>query len=278
MRRFKLINAEGAEWDLNDVASFFQHPDGLGFERKMQSVPAGYDFIEIDDEPVQKKPMGEMVFKTYERYSEFAEFIAKTPLVLCYAPIDKWHYLDCKVQRLGKGEKDRETRRIICPIDFLGFSTWYDSLKMYSVQASTATGKTYPYTYPYTYIDTAMGTVMINNESKIEKAPCKLHIFGPVTNPSWALIRDDVTVLNGKVNAIIASGNKLVVDSSPKTFEIAEYTTSNVFVRNLYQDSDFDTQRFIRAPIGESLMSFTHEGVETMSPPIVEVKQLADTV
>ena len=116
MRRFKLINAEGAERDLNDPATFFHRPDGLGFERSISTVPAGYDFIETSDEPRQKAVTGEMVFAEYSDYQSFVGFCEKTPLVLGYMPIDKWAYLDCKVQGLGKGELEIESGYLICPI------------------------------------------------------------------------------------------------------------------------------------------------------------------
>ena len=276
MRRFKLINAEGAEWDLNDPSAFFQNPDGLGLERDIQSIAAGDYWIEIDDEPTQKKPNGEMVFKTYELYAEFVQFCAKSPLVLGYAPMSTWHYLDCKLQRLGKSEKDRTMRRLVCPVDFVGFGLWYDKIDYYTVQTSSAVGKTYPYTYPYTYLNVAAGSVeIVNNGDKL--SPCKLHIFGDVVNPSWALIVGGEITAEGKVDATIAAGSKLVIDSMPSVMEIAEYTSENVFVQNQYQNSEFDTARFILAPVGTSLLSFIHEGAGELTAA-VEVKKIADTI
>lgn len=276
MRKFKLINANAEEWDLNDRTAFLQHPDGFGFIRDIQSVAAGFDFIETNDEPVQKNPNGDMVFRTYQRYSEFVQFITNTPLVLGYAPADKWFYIDCKVQSLGKGEKDRFYRRLICPINFVAFSTWYDKANTFSAKISSAEGKKYPYTYPYTYVETAAGSTEIVNSSNVE-SPCRIHIFGEVVNPSWALIQNGQTVADGKVYATIGAGEKLVVDSSPGKPEIAKYTAENVLVQNLYQDSDFDTTRFILVPVGNTLMSFSHEGPGQIRAT-VEVKQLADTV
>lgn len=275
MRKFKLKNAEGTELDITTQDIFYHLPYGLGFDRDIRTVQAGYDFIIIKDELKQKAPAGEMVFSSYEKYQEFVRFCAKTPLVLGYMPIEEWGYIDCKILGLGKSELDRESGRLICPISFLGLSAWYKSIRSFTVQGGTGGGKTYPYTYPYSYLDTAVGSVELYNDG-LDDSPSKLHIFGPVTNPSWALIVGGETMLNGKVDATIGTGNKLVVDSSPKSIEIAEYTTANVFVRNLYNYGDFGTNRFILVPNGESLISFAHEGPETLTAT-VEVKQLADT-
>jgi hypothetical protein len=274
MRRFKLINAIGAEFDLNCRDSFFQHPDGLGFSRSIQSSRAGYDYIITDDELDQKTPNGEIVFKTYEKYTEFVNFCAHSPLILCYMPASKWFYLDCRITRLEKSEK--VNRKLICPVDFLALGTWYESKKVFRTQVSEETGKTYPYTYPYTYIETSAGSVVVNNTGKID-SPCLLHILGAVESPSWSLIRGGTTILTGKVNANIAAGNKLVVNSSPKDLEIAEYTADGAFVRDLYQDSDFSTARFLMIPPGESIIAFTHAGGGAVNA-IMEVMILAESV
>jgi hypothetical protein len=81
----------------------------------------------------------------------------------------------------------------------------------------------------------------------------------------------------GKVTAEIPAGNKIIVDSRSGNMELSEYTTLNVFVRNLYPASDFSTARFILIPPGESTLAFTHEGIGTIDA-FVEVNILAATV
>ena len=44
----------------------------------------------------------------------------------------------------------------------------------------------------------------------------------------------------------------------------------------LYQDSDFSKERFIVLPVGESILSFAHDGVGVIVA-FVEVKTLAYT-
>jgi hypothetical protein len=274
MRRFKLINANGVEFDMNNAPAFFQNPGGLGFSKNIESMPAGYDFIETNNELDQKIIPGEMVFKSYEGYAGFISFCSKTPLVLCYAPSSKWYYISCKVQKIDKPEI--KARKLICPIDFLCLSTWYEKVSINKAQTNAAGGKEYPYTYDYTYIETSIGSVEINNTGVIP-SPSKIHIFGEAINPSWALIQGGLTIATGRVNATIDAGKKLVVDSSPSTIEIAEYTINNVFVRNLYQLSDFSTERFLIIPVGPSIITFSNEGLSDLTA-LVEVKQLAETV
>lgn len=274
MRKFKLINSSGAEFDLMDKTAFFQSASGLGLQRNIDSVQAGYDFIETDNELDQHTVSGEIAFGDYERYADFVRFCAKSPLVFCYQPINRWYFINCTISKLEKGEI--QSARLVCLVDFLCYSTWYDKVSVNKTKVDTSVGKTYSYAYPYIYAETSAGSVEIINTGDIP-SPCKLHIKGAVVNPSWALIKDGKTILTGKVNATVPYGHKIIVDSSPASIEIAEYTNNNVFVSNLYQNSDFATARFLTIPTGNCKVTFMHEGAGIIDA-FVEVKQLAETV
>ena len=276
MRRFKLINAVGAEYDLSSKQSFLQNPSGLGVSRSIDSISAGYDWIVTDNQVDQKPVSGEIVFLGYAKYTEFVRFCSYTPLTLCYAPLTKWYYRTCQIEQIDKTEINFGTKRLLCPVDFLCLGVWYDRTTIGKSELEPGAGKKYVYTYPYVYADTTIGSVAIDNTSLLD-SPCILHMRGVAINPSWALIVRGVVQANGKVNANIPAGHKLVVNSSPSGMEIAEYTNDNVFVQNLYGDSDFGTQRFLLIPAGESTVTFSHEGTGELTA-WVEVQQLATTV
>ena len=80
MRQFKLINANGQEFDLMDKTTFFQSPSGLGFENDLEYINAGYSFIETDSELSQKTISGEIAFLGYDKYSKFIRFCNASPL------------------------------------------------------------------------------------------------------------------------------------------------------------------------------------------------------
>jgi hypothetical protein len=273
MREFKLINSIGAELDLMDTDNFFSSPSGLGFEHDLEYVSAGYSFLETDDQLSQKVISGEIVFKGYTEYTTFLDF-ATPPLTFCYKPSSTWFYITCKIQKLGKSEiKDH---KLICPVDFICTGTWYKALTVQQTELDEDIGKIYPYTYDYTYAETAAGSAEFNNTGLIP-SPCKIHIMGEVINPSWSLIQGGVVLATGQVNTTIVAGNKLVIDSSPGSMEIAEYSTSDVYVQNRYSSSDFSTERFILIPVGISTLTFTHAGTNIIDA-FVEVRQLAEGV
>ena len=274
MRKFKLINAVGAEYDLCNENHSFENPDSLGFDRDMAFTRASNDFINTQNNPVQKTPKGEVIFAGYQEYAEFVAFVLQTPLKLCYAPMDTWYYLDVEITSLKKGEMG--SSGLPCDIDFIAYGMWYLPAQIKQVSEDTSNGKQYSYTYPYNYIDTARGTVILENSGAAD-APCRLHIFGPCINPSWSLTQSGKTVLTGKVTITLGATEKLVVDANTKTMETAKRGFDNSFIGDEYQNSDFSTDRFVFAPPGESVLSATHEGTQTLTV-IVEVNQLADTV
>lgn len=275
MRKFKLINSDGSEFDLMRRDAFFSDPSGLGMDRSFEQIAAGYDFIETDSELEQKTISGEMVFAGYAQYTEFIAFCAKSPLTFCYMPANEWFYVSCKIEKIEKGEID-QSRVLLCGIDFLCFSTWYSSETVAKTADDPNIGKIYSYAYPFTYTDTTAGSILINNDGGID-SPCRIHIMGACKNPSWSLIVGGKIVASGKLTIEIADGNKIVIDSSPASAEIAEYTTKNVYVKNLYQYSDFSTARFILIPPGASKLAIQHDGAGELNA-FVEVKRIATTV
>ena len=276
MREFILYNAQGQEFDLMRKDAFLYLPSGLGITMAYTSEAVGYDFIETSEEMAQKTVSGSMNFEGYAQYQEFVRFCAKSPLKLAYKPLDKWYFIDCKLSRLDKSELEQGSGRLIPAVDFLCFSTWYESVTVSKTELDANIGKIYNYKYPYTYAETAAGSAEVNITGDLPSY-CKLNIMGPCINPSWALAQGGKVLMRGKVFADIPAGNKLVVDSSPGSLEIAEYTINGKFVENHYQNSDFSTSRFVILPLGKSTLSFTHDGTSVIDA-FLEVEQLAGSV
>ena len=49
MRKFKLQNNVGAEWDLMDKTSYLNAPGGLGFGKTYSTIQAGSAWLVSDD-------------------------------------------------------------------------------------------------------------------------------------------------------------------------------------------------------------------------------------
>jgi len=86
MRRFNLLNSNGAAFDLMRKDAFLHRPTGLGKSRNISSSRIG-DFLLITEDKIShSKPIsGEMVFRGYQQYTEFIEFLTDV-VTLSYCP------------------------------------------------------------------------------------------------------------------------------------------------------------------------------------------------
>ena len=94
VRKFKLVNANGAEWDLMRKDGFLYEPEGLGIARDNEYMRIGSTYELVQRLSAQKSVNFTMVFKSYAVYQEFSNFIVYGPLKLAYMPLNEWAYID----------------------------------------------------------------------------------------------------------------------------------------------------------------------------------------
>ena len=276
MRKFKLINANGDEFDLMRKDAFFHAPDGLGIGKEYEFMRSGTAYEPTELYSAQKTVSGEIVFSSYETYNEFIRFIAYNPLQLAYMPLTEWAYLDGYIVVLDKSEISENTNRLICAIEFIGTSLWYIPREAEKTGQDVQNAKLYNYTYDYQYADELNGVLRITNLSS-EESPVKISIFGQIKNPTWVLSLNGVTQASGAMTGTIEEGHKLVINSKDGELEVCEYDTQNNFIANRYQDCDFDRETFLYAPSGTStvVIGGIHEGMLTAW---VEVEEVHETI
>lgn len=268
VRQFKLINGNGDEYDMTRPEALFFEPNGLGWGQNATVMKAGDGYILTDLQSAQPAPSGSMVFRTYQEYETFLAFLQVGSLTLCYMPISTWRYLDV-IASIDKSEIDWQNDHLTCPMTFTALSGWYEKQVAYQA-ADSGTGKVYNYTYNYTYTAGASGAVEIAN-GNLESYP-RIVIFGPATNPTWALYKGNDRLATGTANLDLPSGHKLIIDANPATMEIGEYLIDDRFVADRYGDSDFLTERFFMLPPGDCRVVFTQDGPGTVTA-FVEVKK-----
>ena len=277
VRQFKLMNATGQTFDLMQKDAFFYTPDGLGFRMDSEYIKLGGTYQLVETEAAQKSPAGIMVFSGYPKYQEFVRFINQTPLKLMYKPVDEWAYLDCMVSSLSKAEIDYRDNKLKCSIDFQGTSKWYIPRQAQQTASEVLNAKKYTYSYDYAYADAITGIINLNNDAS-EDCPSVITIMGEITNPTWSLIVNNVTIQSGAITGTIAAGNKLIINSKDNSLEIGEYVAAtNEFVANRYQDSDFTKQNFIYVPPGQSTLRVAGTVVDSIHA-LIEIEEIHETV
>ena len=276
MREFYLLNGKGVKFDLMSSSGFFHAPDGLGLANTQSFLRVGDFYKLIESYSSQKSVSGEMVFRNYADYHTFALFVAVEPLTLVYKPLNTEYRLDCSISKFDKSEIDHTNNRLICPITFSGHSKWYHLRSVLSAHPSGNDAKRYTYSYNYTYYDALTGVIDGINNSPNE-VPCILYIRGYALNPSWVLSVNNEQISSGKVTAEIYDGNQIVINSRDDNLEIAEYTTQNAYVQNLYQDADITKENFIYLPSGQFKITITDDSLSDITA-YLEILEEYDTV
>lgn len=277
VRKFKLINALGTEWDLMRKDAFLHEPDGLGVGKENEYMRAGSTYELIEEVPGQKSLSFDMVFSSYAIYKQFASFIVYTPLKLAYMPLNEWAYLDGSITAMGKAEISHDTGKLTCPCTYTGTSQWYIPRAARKTSDDVENPKRYTYQYDYQYADEINGYIRVTNNAA-EDSPATISIMGPITDPAWYVSVNNNVVASGALTADIPEGDKVVINSKDGYLEVAEYVAeTDEFVRNLYQFTDFSRQTFVMFPPGNSTLFIsgtTDKGIDAW----VEVEEVHDTI
>jgi hypothetical protein len=255
---------------------FLYAPDGLGINQENEYMRIGSTYELIQRLSAQKAFNFTMVFSGYDVYREFSRFIIYAPLKLAYMPLNEWAYADGDITVLEKSEINHESRRLECDAVFTATSLWYIPRAARRTSPDVESPKRYDYTYDYTYADAINGYIAVVNDSN-EDAPATISIMGPVVNPSWYVSVNNEVVASGAITATVPRGNKIVINSKDGYLEVAEYTAENVFVRNLYQFTDFSRETFVLFPPGNSVLFISGSSDDPIEA-WVQIEEVHDTI
>lgn len=131
VRKFKLINNIGVEFDLTDIenGAFLNNPSGLGVTKNYNFTQINNTFLVDSGKETQTNIQGDLIFLTYDKYHEFINYIEQSnELSLKYTiPLEKsnpeTYTKKVVMSNLGKTEKTKEGF-LSCPVTFLGIGNW----------------------------------------------------------------------------------------------------------------------------------------------------------
>lgn len=259
MRQFSLVNAYGEIYDLTvQFTAFIHSVGGLGasFETEYQRI--GGHFALLSYYATQGKITGKVKLSGHGEYFEFAKFCQRRPITLLYTRDNVTFRRNGIVTVIGKDETDP----LNATVEFSCTTPFYTIVSAYNGGSVTG-GKVYPYTYDYVYAENAAQSVTITSDS-MNDSPCKITIYGVAENPTWSHYLNNQLVATGKVNATIAADRKLIIDTTVIPYQMHLYDLDGNFVQDLYQSSDFSTQRFFNLGYGQNVISVSAENVGTI--------------
>ena len=265
MRQFYLRNGNGAEYSLMDVKHWLNSPKGLGLKLKDKYSQVGSNFIRTKKITNPKDITGTIMFtgsNVYDKYQEFIFFAQIEPLVLVYNPNGTEYIANVSLEEIKKEEIDYKTSTLQADVSFKRLTRWRRVILQRN-DAVVKRGKVYPFEYPYQYGKDIANNVTIESDTVLE-SPCKITIIGNCENPIWRQYVNGVLKHEGSVNVSVTAGQRIVIDTTKTPYSIKKYDSSNNLIADLYQLSDFSTDRFFFLEKGTNRFSIGHDGTNAL--------------
>ena len=262
IRRFLLENEKGQQFRLDSLneGCFLVSPTNFGYSYNIDFVQLGFDFIENNRKIKQKNPKGTLYFKSYDKVTEFVNYIESSAklkwlYIIPYETGEKTYYRDVTIVELDKTEKTGKW--LACPVEFAGKSLWYEQNETIFKIETYEDEMRYPYTWNSRYIDYNTRSIQFNNKGHIE-APFQVEIDGFVQNPTISILVDDEEYASIKVPITINEYEKLLYSSKTGEIYIQKQNTDGT-KENLWKKSyiDIRKQNIFKLPIGVSEIRLT---------------------
>ena len=261
MRKFTLVNGNGARYSLMDIEHWLYEPDGLGIKYKSKYSQVGSNFIRTKTISDPDDISGRMMFTgehQYEHYKEFTSFIQIEPIKLLYDPHGIEYEAEVDITSVDKSEIDADTSILQCNIRIKRMSRWRRVIIQRNDPPS-GQYKKYTYAYPYQYGKSIANNVTIESDTSFE-SPCKITIIGNAVNPIWRHYSNGELISSGKVTTTLTDGQRLVIDDTTIPYSIKKLDSTNNLIADLYEYSDFTTKRFFFLQKGKNRISIGHDG------------------
>lgn len=262
VRRFLLENEKGQQFRLDDLheGCFLTSPSDLGYSYSINFVQVGYDFIENNRKISQKNPKGTLYFESYDKVSEFINFIESSQklkwlYIIPFLAGDKTYYRDVTLIDFGKTEKTGKW--LACPIEFAGKSLWYEKNETIFKIETYEDEMRYPFCWNSRYIDYNTRSIQFNNKGHVE-APIQVEIDGFVQNPKISILVDKEEYASIKVPITINEFEKLLYSSKTGEIYIQKQNTDGT-KENLWKKEyiDIRKQNMFKLPLGASEIRLT---------------------
>ena len=265
MRTFKLYDNDGNSYDLTAKGElFFYGIENLGFTQNAKFQRIEDRFAILENNMAQAKIKGTVRFwqpGAELKYFQFAQFCQNKPLRMEYNPGHGLYSRDGYITQVKRS--DGKEAALTIEIEFSATTPWYKVVAEYN-SGEVTDGKKYNYTYDYQYSNAVQGSVIVDSDS-FQSSPVKLIIFGEVVNPTWRHYLNNVLQVEGKINGTILPNNRLIIDTTSIPYSIKQVDAYGNLVSDMYQQSDFSMDRFIRFGYGRNVISVTAENVDVVN-------------
>lgn len=265
MRTFRLYDNDGNRYNLTSKDDlFFYAVDGLGFRQEVQFQRIQDRFALLINYIAQGKIKGTIKFwqpQAELQYFNFAQFCQNKPLTLDYNNNYGKYLREGIITEIKRS--DGKGNPLEIEIEFSAVTPWYKTVSEYN-EGTIVGGKVYNYTYDYTYSGSVVNTISIDSDS-YQSSPVRLVIFGPAVNPTWRHYINNVLTSTGKINGNVLQNHKLIIDTTTIPYSIKQVDMLGNLISDMYQQSDFSTQRFVRFGHGTNTVTFAADNTSVLN-------------
>jgi hypothetical protein len=272
MRHFRITNGNGDILDTTSEDILLTDPAGLGIERDTSFRRVGNRFITVSSRPKQLPFTGKIIFygdEPYTQYYDAVKILSKPPLYLNYNPYGDFGVADifgtsnyytkrCELSKLSKTELDKEYGCLSSDLELIPLTPWY-IVRAIEVHAQADSNQTqhnlkFPFKFPVRFGSSRpMNAQFDFTHSTMNEGPCRLRLSGPFSDPSWTHYVGSTPVSTGRlINCPVDAGEYLWIDNTTDPYSIyVGDQNGSTLIRDVYQTSDFSTQRFITMQPGD---------------------------
>ena len=246
VREFYIENDKGQRFSMMDIENscFLNSPSGLGYSYNTEYAQIGDNFIQNIRKITQGSISGELIFKKYDNYKLFIDFIeSATDLKFVYkVPFEdgyKEYFKDIDISSVEKTEIE-EGNILRVPVNFNCKSLWYEAKDVVITIDPVTNELRWNFQWNPLFVAYDNRNIIFENKGHTE-APFKLELNGEVVDPIISILEDDIITKELNLTGLtISQGEKFIYNTKDTEQEI--YKTSDNVKTNLF---DFLNPNFI---------------------------------
>lgn len=215
VREFYIENETGQRFSMMNIEEgcFLNSPSGLGYGYDTQYSQIGNDFIQNIRKLVQGQISGELIFKNYDNYKNFIDFIEGSEnLKFVYkVPFENGfteYFKDIDISNIDKSEIG-SNGVLVVPAMFNAKSLWYEQKNIVLTVGEEEGEIRWDFVWDSRFADYTTRNLIFENKGHTE-APIKLEIEGYVNNPSIFVYKDKELTGSLELPVEIEENEKLI--------------------------------------------------------------------
>lgn len=238
VREFYIENETGQRFSMMDIerGCFLSSPEGLGYGYETEYAQIGDNFIPNIRKITQGKIAGELIFKDYDNYKEYVDFIeGASQLKLVYkVPFKNGYteyYKDVDISEVRKSEKGTDNVLRV-PITLNCKSLWYEAKDVVITIDSISNEIRWDFDWDSIFTAYDNRNIIFENKGHAE-APFKIELDGEVVDPIITILEDGAEVKKLTLQGLaINEGEKFIYntkDTEQQIIKVSGSTTTNLF-------------------------------------------------